>query len=554
MSSNIPWFKLAVIGTFIGVSALIGYAVTSKSFTKAFESESCQIEPIISKNTLFYLICTFIIYSFFNLEDDETVSTEKNNKKLKLKKKKKTVTKSSNSNFNKKSEASKSISDPFEAALELIEMDANLLNKLEPELKQQVFYLLLVRGETLIKEKGNGSVEKAVEYFVKAVALVSQPAQVLMSYEQTLPADVFKKIIAELQDQNLDKTRAYFSTLAPETGLVRFEECEGLKSTSPTANANIKQWALLATSELAEGTVLMSEEPDVAMSTLSDHCDFCFKSLESLEPEYLADLSYCSKFCLTKARETYGKHLEDLKGTPAYAYQQLVKVVNETKCYAPILMLRYIAALLEDELSRQKQDDTSQSITANEIQLFAHYDYLRPAYRVPRDSDKAEAVLIRTILEPSHADIAQFLSDEIYVAMKSTVMFNAIGFKEVVAAVEAEEAQFAQESQISVSQQDESNKSSDEAVAVLKVLEPVRFSGSTSNSDLFGLYHSFAHISHSCDPNCQLISDSSIPRRLKLVAKRAIKSGERVTISFAEDKKIVERDFYINCECIKCTA
>lgn len=41
-SSNIPWFKLALIGTFIGVSALIGYAATT-SFSKTFDSET--VEP-----------------------------------------------------------------------------------------------------------------------------------------------------------------------------------------------------------------------------------------------------------------------------------------------------------------------------------------------------------------------------------------------------------------------------------------------------------------------------------------------------------------------------
>lgn len=50
-SSNIPWFKLALIGTFIGVSALIGYAASS-SYNKTFDSET--VEPI--KGNLVYLI------------------------------------------------------------------------------------------------------------------------------------------------------------------------------------------------------------------------------------------------------------------------------------------------------------------------------------------------------------------------------------------------------------------------------------------------------------------------------------------------------------------
>lgn len=420
------------------------------------------------------------------------------------------------------------------------------MNKLPSEIKQQIFYVLLIRGETLAKEnKSSESVNKAVEYFVKAVALVSHPGEVLMSYEQTLPTDIFKRIISELQNQNIHKTKAYFTTLMPETGLVRFDEMEGPKTTSPTGNSNSKQWMAVATADIAVGTVFMGEEPDVAMCTLKDSqecCDYCFKLLNDCEKEHLADLSYCSKFCLTQARETYGKHLEKLEGTAAYAYQQLVKVVNETKCYAPLLMLRYITALLENELSRQKTSESSGEDLGGKLHLFAHYDYLRPAYRVPRDSDKAEAVLIRTILEPSHQDIGQFLSDEIYVAMKSTVMFNGIGINN--------ETEFSEESKISVNKDEEN----DSDKPVIKTIESIRVAGTTSKSNFFGLYHSFAHLSHSCNPNCDLIPDADIPRRLRLVARCEIKADEKLSIAFVGSsgkccKDLIERDFYISCEC-----
>ena len=433
--------------------------------------------------------------------------------------------------------------------MELIEKDSSVLNKLPSELKQQVFYILLIRGETLIKE--NKSIEKAVEYFVKAVALVSSPAEVLMSYEQTLPAEIFKKIIAALQAQNLEKTKAYFDTLKPETGMIKFVELEGPKVLSPTGNSNTKQWTAVAETSIAEGSVLMSEEPDIAICTIEGCCDYCFKAFNDdseKDKVYLSDLAYCSKYCQSKSESTYGKYISGLEGTAAYAYQQLVKVVNETKSYAPLLLLRYIATLLEDELTRQKQGEIVETLesveSTKDVHLFAHYDYLRPAYRVPRDSDKAEAVLIRTILEPSHSDISQFLSDEIYVAMKSTVMFNAIGLPKIVG-----DEEFSEESKIGTSQDN------DKAFSY-KANEPIRLSGSTTNSKFFGLYHSLAHISHSCTANCELIPDASIPRRLKLVSTRPIKEGEKISISYAGSvgadckKEIIERDFYISCECI----
>lgn len=452
--------------------------------------------------------------------------------------------------------------DPFEAALELIEKDAAILNKLPPELKQQVFYILLIRGETLIKEKKTEeSIDKAVGYFVKAVALVSSPSEVLMSYEQTLPSEIFKKIISALQNQNSEKTEFYFDTLKPETGLINFSEMEGPIVLSPTGKSNSKQWIAVASTSIdGPGTVLMSEEPDVAIGTIEGCCDYCFKSINEEEAEgesvYISDLIYCSKHCQSIALDSYGKYISTLEGTSAYAYQQLIKVVNETKNYAPILMLRYISSLLEDELSRQNQ------LESNSINLFAHYDYLRPAYRVPRDSDKAEAVLIRTILEPSHSEIGQFLSDEIYVAMKSTVMFNAIGL------AKQSDDEFSEESKIAVQEEsgddaittdttitDTTDNITPKLKPTLKPVEPIRLSGSTSNSKFFGLYHSYAHISHSCSANCELIPDESIPRRLKLVSTRPIKEGEKISLSYAASsgfeckKEIIERDFYISCEC-----
>jgi mitochondrial import receptor subunit TOM20 len=445
--------------------------------------------------------------------------------------------------------------DPFTDALEICEKDAETLVRLPAEMKQQVFYVLLIRGETLMKENKNPeSIDKAVEYFVKAVSLVSSPAEVIMSYEQTLPADIFKRIILALQGDNNRKTREYFAHIAPETGLIRYDECDGPKVSdgASTPNPTVKQWCAVATKSIPKGTVLMSEEADVALlCAQEDYCDFCFKSLEGNDQQdqdlYLSDLKYCSKFCLDQARSSYGKHLENLTGTPAYAYQQLVNVVKETKCYAPLLLLRYISALLEDELRKQDNQETESS-SSSKYRLFSHYDYLRPAYRAPRDSDRAESVLIRTILQPSNADIAEFLTDEIYVAMKSTVMFNSIGMADAAAC--KTELEYVDEAEIT---QDFTKTASSEIKTspILKPVEPVRNSGSSSKSKFFGLYHSFSHVLHSFESNCEFVSDENIPRRIKLVAKRDIEADEKLSINYGgsdASKEIIERDFYIKCD------
>lgn len=172
--------------------------------------------PKLKVLNLFYpavqmrVLCPFLLNPFLG-----NVSKLDEKKKKMKRKKKKTGDKEKSAASASKSQ--EKVSDPFEDALKLIEQDTSILNKLPAEAKQQVFYVLLIRGETLVKEnKSSESVDKAVEYFVKAVALVSHPGEVLMSYEQTLPADIFKRIISELQKQNIEKTKAYFDSLAPE--------------------------------------------------------------------------------------------------------------------------------------------------------------------------------------------------------------------------------------------------------------------------------------------------------------------------------------------------
>lgn len=468
--------------------------------------------------------------------------------------------------------------DPFTAALEICDKDTATLHKLPTDAKQQAFYALLVKGEMLLKEenpkkKKSELIDKAIEYFLKAVTLVPNPTQVIMAYEKTLPAEIFKRIIYELEAENKKKIKSYFLNLAPESGLIHFEEVEGLKFVTPVGseNASHKQWSAIATSYISEGTVLMSEESDIALCTLKDSqslCDFCFKEVEESDKLlFISDLKYCSKFCLEKAHATYGKYFENLTGTSAYSYQQLVNVVTETKCYAPLLMLRYVATLLEDERSKQQSLDVAfDSQEIEKYHLFSHYDCLRPAYRAPRDSDCAEAMLIRKILQPQNNDIGEFLTDEIYMAMKSTVMFNAIGInlsKSCDSKKNVEIENLESVESVDVNKEIKITKiSAATSPTGFKSIEPVRVASSTNQSNFFGLYHTYAHVSHSCDPNCQLVPDVNIPRRLKLVAKRGIKASEKITISYLQDecennknnnaREVLNLDFYINCDCINC--
>ena len=59
MTSNIPWFKLALVGTFIGVSALIGYAaVTRNAFASSETAETIESK---GKSVSFMSVCVKLL-------------------------------------------------------------------------------------------------------------------------------------------------------------------------------------------------------------------------------------------------------------------------------------------------------------------------------------------------------------------------------------------------------------------------------------------------------------------------------------------------------------
>jgi hypothetical protein len=468
--------------------------------------------------------------------------------------------------------------DPMTKSLQVCELSANELSKLPVDQKQQAFYALLVKGELMLKAKGEDSETRAIGYFLKAVLIVPNPSEVVMAYEQTLPASVFQKVMDALKAESENKTSAYFAAIVPESGLMRFEERDGPLLAASGKSVG-RHWIPVATKDIPVGACIMSEDADVALAlppASASVCDFCFQTIEE-EQVYVADLRYCSKHCSQQAGSFYARYLERLEGTAAYAYQQLVKVVQETRCYAPLLVLRYVGMLLTDELSRQQAKDLERP------GLFTHYDHLRPAYRAAKDADRAEAVLIRTILEPSNADVGEFLTDEIYVAIKSTLMFNCIGFRlqqtddeipltelrertasrddgETLAAA-SKTTSDASEKAADASSEKATDTSSEKITGTPSekgLREAVRFAGLSNQSSAIGLYHTLSHVSHSCQPNCTLQSDAQYPRRLKLVACQNVQAGDSLTISYVPDApkderiEVIRRDFHIICQCPAC--
>ncbi len=464
-----------------------------------------------------------------------------------MKKKKKVPSNKSKSSKSASSKATSKadLNDPIKAAFDICELSTSELAKLPVDAKQQAFYTLLVKGEMLLKEE---KAQDSLTYFMKAINIVPNPSEVLKAYEQTLPAEIYSQIISALKDENRTKTREYFEKLAPASGAVKFVEREGPKLALTGASSGMI-WTAAAAQDVEDETILMSEEADIALCRLQSEpvCDYCFKSLDEEVNCKLADLSFCCSVCMKSAEDSYASSLSNLSGTPAYAYQQLIKIVHETKSFAPVLMLRYVAALLEDELRKQRFDAGDEAVQVSG--LFAHYDFLRPAYRAPRDADKAEAMLIRTILSEKNTDVAEFLTDEIYCAMKATVMYNSIGFLGDESVIE-ESKQDVAVNEIETNNQDDSPKK--------WALEPIRYSGTTTRASFFGLFHTLAHVAHSCEPNCRFVSDAQIPRRLKLISNRPIKADEPLTISYlpldfdGDRTAAIATDFHIICECAKC--
>lgn len=392
------------------------------------------------------------------------------------------------------------------------------LRELSLEDQQKVFYSLLVKGETLMMQ-GEVGARKAVDYFVKATQIVPAPIEVLAAFKQTLDPQMYQQVERRFQAENLKKTQNYLNQIVVGQDWFKFES---------KGDENELHWYPVAIQEIEDGREIFGELPDVAWHADGNRCDQCHDRIatESCSCDRCGHAKFCSDKCRQAGFASF--HIFTCTEPKAFeASKKLQEHCRSASIIAPLLMLRYLSILLTEEMKGNGSESGGP---------FLHYDHLRPVLKTPSAAERREAAMIRDVFAVCDKNMVEFLKDEVYAAMRATVMYNAIGFKT---------------GDTTTSSSTKNDKR-----------EPVRVSGSVCNSDIVGLYHTFAHIPHSCDPNCEVVA--ALPDgapRLILRATRRIAKGQSLSIAFAPcqsmpvDKRrtLLKKDFFIpDCACTAC--
>jgi hypothetical protein len=366
--------------------------------------------------------------------------------------------------------------------------------KLGPEAKQQIFVEMMMRGEFFIQQ---GSVDRAVDYLVKGLGMIPNPGEVLMAFEQTLPEPVFKSLLERLQREGRKRVSEYFDSIHREHPQISFASKE---TKNEMTGHSAERWFMKAARAFAVDEVIFAEQADLISPTISYYADNV-----STSQKYTSESD--------EARQSF---------------EQLLEHCRETGSSAGLLLFTYISLLLDAEM---ESGPTVTGVTANTGGgPFSHYDHLRPAFRQPTASDLKEARLLRAIFIQSNANMQDFLTDDIYAAMKYTMLFNCYGFGDAT------------------------------STAMTCGGEVVRNLVSTSQAKWIGLFHIASHMDHSCAPNAA-VHFSEPDRSITVKAVNPIAAGDAVTVAFLPGLEAMDRDerqvallskFGVVCDCFVC--
>lgn len=163
------------------------------------------------------------------------------------------------------------------------------------------------------------------------------------------------------------------------------------------------------------------------------------------------------------------------------------------------------------------------------------------------------------------------ISDERYAAMKTSFMYNCLGFS-TNAGTRLEEStggnskQEDNNSTPSLDNEDDSHWKTDEeeetSLNVASALIPAKSHLNRSELAAIGLYHLTAHLKHACVPNARVkLPTESGSNEISVYALKSIRKGEEITMEFVpcEGKAYLERvlslqtAYQYKCDCLNCS-
>lgn len=414
--------------------------------------------------------------------------------------------------------------------------------KLSVEDREQHFVMLLTIGEELL-DYGEKHLGKAVDLFFRAMKLLPNPTELIVNLQKVLPEKVFTALIKRITDEGSQKILEYFETLPPKNAHVKVLPSELVNSKGEKEQS----WCLVATKDFDCGEEIYSEVPDVSsvinMDSMDDYCELCQSKLsESRTACRDCNVFYCSMDCLNKALGSYHPFLcvpKKGKASEEPHFMKLRDYCRNKKSFYVAFVAKYLAYLSFEETNSLSADRFDSA--------FMHFEFLRPMLLPMTSVIKEEAALLRQIFASCESGIGEFLTDERYLSVKGALVYNAIGILGNDIAVDESFSMELQNQADSCANTESEVVRHNEPFAALKGL---------------GLYHLSCHLGHSCDPCCDL-KNTEHNHTLSVVARRPIKEGEKLTISYvpvakvyaaSSRKALLQDKFFINCTCNRCVA
>ena len=377
----------------------------------AFFNSTTAVAAIATTTVL--LIGYAIYFDHKRKQDKDLQKRIKQEKNIEARKQKKKAAKEEKSTKNQKN---KPHQGPL-SSTSIIEMIPEMALSIEeiyarpPSERERIFYSLLVKGEELLSFKSeepnllNSYTDAAIQLFFKAIKMIPNPTELLVSFQQVLPKHVFNALTKLITEDGLKRIVSYFTSIIPENAPIIISPKKLI-----LANGEIEQtWAIFATKDIDAGAILYEEKPDAASLYLqnisnSQFCDYCFKNTEvsSIVCSKCQSSTYCSESCLASAQLS---HHSTVCGNGAFNH--LVETAKAEHSEYAILVARYLSALCAEEKKLKEEREISKELYPEKTTTSSHFEFMKPLLVPVLPSDGKIATCLKSLFANISPDIVE---------------------------------------------------------------------------------------------------------------------------------------------------
>ncbi|KAI9011340.1 MAS20 protein import receptor-domain-containing protein [Gaertneriomyces semiglobifer] len=394
-----------------------------------------------------------------------------------------------------------------------------------PQARGEFFMKHLQLGEALVA-RGPQAYEVAAQCFFKALQAYSDPMNLLMALQQSMPEPVMN-LIMELFAADLRKhNQQYFEHFPPTELNVKVKEV--VQGITPEGKRIVRR-GLTVTKDYAAGETVYAESPLVAIPRpdLHEFCSHCLKPLvdkvDAVTCEKCDKERFCSSSCRDAGTVEYHNMLCVQNEQTGEASAALLQHCLDCATVYPLMVAKFLARMVHDEMSKKPTTADSNYSTWDHLERL--YDLKGKA----TEGDLKVLEMIKNIIAPQVPGFTEFLTEERYMTIKNKIAYNSYA------------------------------TASDSAVPALKGDEVIRGAYPDDTKSGVGLYHATSWISHSCAPNVE-IQFFGCTDKVSIVAKQDLKNGDELVVSYmnvdglttSERRKKLKSKFAFHCKCALC--